>query len=113
LCHRCPVEFRDGDWRLFVVMAGPVQAIHVFTRRAKDVEGRHKGGHDDEEWLTSNAASIPWTFHRTAVALCRPSVAAPLTPTGFWTVASRAPMGGIRMNVRGATDGRHKAGHDE
>ena len=29
------------------VMAGRVPANHVFARRAKDVVGRHKGGHDD------------------------------------------------------------------
>ena len=28
------------------VMAGRVPAIHVFAGRAKDVDGRHKGGHD-------------------------------------------------------------------
>jgi hypothetical protein len=27
-------------------MAGLVPAIHVFTWHAKDVDGRHKGGHD-------------------------------------------------------------------
>jgi len=27
-------------------MAGRVPAIHVFAGRAKDVDGRHKGGHD-------------------------------------------------------------------
>jgi hypothetical protein len=58
------VEFRDGDWRSFVVMADPVPAIHVFTRGTKDMDGRHTGGHDDMKWPTSNAASIPWAFHR-------------------------------------------------
>jgi hypothetical protein len=72
LAHECPVEFRDGDWRFFVVMAGLVPAIHVFTRRMKDVDGRHKGGHDDGEWPVSNAASIRWAFHRTAVGLAGP-----------------------------------------
>ena len=27
-------------------MAGLVPAIHVFTWHTKDVDGRHKGGHD-------------------------------------------------------------------
>jgi len=30
-------------------MAGPGPAIHDFAGRAKDVDGRHTGGHDDEE----------------------------------------------------------------
>jgi len=30
-------------------MAARVAAIHDFTDRAKDVDGRHTGGHDDEE----------------------------------------------------------------
>jgi hypothetical protein len=30
-------------------MAGSGPAIHVFTRRAKDVDGRRTGGHDDEK----------------------------------------------------------------
>jgi hypothetical protein len=29
-------------------MAGCGPAIHDFTDRAKDVDGRHEGGHDDE-----------------------------------------------------------------
>jgi hypothetical protein len=36
-----------------IVMAGPpegrVPAIHVFRRRKKDVDARHKAGHDDRE----------------------------------------------------------------
>jgi hypothetical protein len=48
-------------------MAGPVPAIHVFTYRAKDVDGRHKGGHDDEK----EPAAVR-KFHGTAVARGRP-----------------------------------------
>jgi hypothetical protein len=66
--HGCPLELRDGDWCFFVVMAGPVPATHVFTRGPKDVDGRHKGGHDDIKWPTS----IPWKFHRTGVPQGRP-----------------------------------------
>jgi hypothetical protein len=35
------VEFRDGDRCFFVVMAGLVPAILVFTRGTEDVDGRH------------------------------------------------------------------------
>jgi hypothetical protein len=45
---------------------------HVFTGRTKDVDGRHKGGHDDEGSPAGIAASIPGTFHRTAGARSRP-----------------------------------------
>jgi hypothetical protein len=37
------VEFRDWRGDIIVVMAGLIAAIHVFTWRAKDVDGRHKG----------------------------------------------------------------------
>jgi hypothetical protein len=30
-----------------VVMAGPVPAIHVLDKQKKDVDARHKAGHDD------------------------------------------------------------------
>jgi hypothetical protein len=30
-----------------LVMAGLVPAIHVFFRRKKDVDARHKAGHDE------------------------------------------------------------------
>jgi len=34
-----------------VVMAGLVPAIHVFyVTRRKDVDARHKAGHDDGAW---------------------------------------------------------------
>jgi hypothetical protein len=65
--HGCPIEFRDRDWRFFVVMAGPVPAIHVYICRAKDVDGRHEGGHDDVEWPTSNAPVAVAKYYRIAV----------------------------------------------
>jgi hypothetical protein len=72
------VEFRDGDWCFFVVMAGLVPAIHVFTGCTKDVDGRHKGGHDDVKWPTSHAASMsrnstgqPWHEAGHDVEKCR------------------------------------------
>ena len=33
-------------------MDGLVPSIHVFAGRAKDVDGRHTGGHDDGETAT-------------------------------------------------------------
>jgi glucose/mannose transport system permease protein len=61
-------------------MAGPVPAIHVFARGLKDVDGRHKGGHDDRDpgtrlsddrhWpltpprLAGSAAQVPPRAHR-------------------------------------------------
>jgi hypothetical protein len=32
---------------IIAVMAGPVPAIHVFGFAPKDVDARHKAGHDD------------------------------------------------------------------
>jgi hypothetical protein len=40
-------------------------------RRTNDVDGRHKGGRDDMEWPIRNAASIAWTYLRTAVIRMR------------------------------------------
>ena len=37
-----------GTGDFFNVMAGLGPAIHVLTSRTKDVDGRHKAGHDDE-----------------------------------------------------------------
>jgi hypothetical protein len=39
-------------------MAGLVPAIHVFTCLSKDVDGRHKAGHDDGKMPTSIATGI-------------------------------------------------------
>jgi hypothetical protein len=78
--HGCPVEFGDGEWRFFVVMAGPVPAIDVFTCRAKDVDGRQipgarpgtRDGHDDEEMPVSIATDIAAHINPAAVARGRP-----------------------------------------
>jgi hypothetical protein len=43
------------DW---IVMAGFGPAIHDFTDRAKDVDGRPKGGHDEMLQPASIASSI-------------------------------------------------------
>jgi len=40
-------------------MAGRVPAIHDFTGRAKDVDGRHEGGHDEMRQPGGIASSIP------------------------------------------------------
>jgi hypothetical protein len=36
-------------------MAGPGAAIHVFGHGTQDVDGRHKGGHDDVARPANNA----------------------------------------------------------
>ncbi len=38
---------RYGSWKNFV-MAGLDPAIHDLTRGGKDVDARHKAGHDEE-----------------------------------------------------------------
>jgi hypothetical protein len=52
-------------------MAGPGPAIHDFTDRAKDVDGRHKGGHDEMRQPASIALNIRLVFNRTTVARSR------------------------------------------
>src|SRR5712691_2605608 len=39
-------------------MAGPVPAIHVLTRRTKDVDARHKAGHDGGETSIGNSRTL-------------------------------------------------------
>jgi hypothetical protein len=39
--HGCPVKYRVDDWCFLYVMAGRGPAIHDFTDRTKDVDGRH------------------------------------------------------------------------
>jgi hypothetical protein len=66
LSHSCPVEFPREYWRFFVVMAGLVPAIHIFPRRANDVDGRHEGGHDDERSRAIIASGPAPRINRTA-----------------------------------------------
>jgi hypothetical protein len=47
-------------------MAGRGPAIHDFTDRAKDVDGRHKGGRDEVPQAASIASSIRPVLDRTA-----------------------------------------------
>jgi hypothetical protein len=46
-------------------MAERGPAIHAFTDRAKDVDGRHMGGHDEMRRPASIASSIRPVFNRT------------------------------------------------
>ena len=48
------IELRNS---LYIVMAGLVPAIHVllFLTPKKDVDARHKAGHDDGECAPSDA----------------------------------------------------------
>jgi len=48
-------------------MAGPGPAIRDFTDRAKDVDGRHEGGHDEMRQPDSIASSIRPVLNRTEV----------------------------------------------
>jgi hypothetical protein len=59
------VESADGGWRLagfdfghvISVMAGLAPAIHVFVGgQFKDVDARHKAGHDDSKERSAEAA---------------------------------------------------------
>jgi len=53
-------------------MAGLVPAIHDFTDRAKDVDGRHTGGHDEMRQPASIASSIQPVLNRTGVGWSGP-----------------------------------------
>jgi len=53
-------------------MAGLGPAIHDFTDRTKDVDGRHKGGHDEMRRPVSIASSIRPVFDQTEVGSTRP-----------------------------------------
>jgi hypothetical protein len=48
-------------------MAGLGPAIHVLAGRAKDVDGRHEGGHDEMRQPPSIAASLRPVLDRTEV----------------------------------------------
>jgi hypothetical protein len=48
-------------------MAGPGPANHDFTGLAKDVDGRHKNGHDEMQRPASIASSIRQVLNRTVV----------------------------------------------
>jgi len=71
-------------------MAGRGPAIHDLADRAKDVDGRHKDGHDEMRQPAVSASSIRPVLNRTEVGLARPSVQA-----------------------RAAIDGRVRPGRDE
>jgi hypothetical protein len=50
-------------------MAGLVPAIHVFSMRAKkDVDARHKAGHDG---IQCRASLLPWKYKKQPSALPR------------------------------------------
>jgi len=55
----CPIEHRVGDGCFLPVMAGLGPTIHVLTGGAKDVDGRHTGGHDEVRQPASVASSVP------------------------------------------------------
>ena len=52
-------------------MAGPDPAIHDFTDRAKDVDGRHTGGHDEMRQPANIASKIRPVLNRTEVGQAR------------------------------------------
>jgi hypothetical protein len=52
-------------------MAGCGPAIHDFTVRAKDVDGRHMGGRDEMPWPASIATSIRQVLNQVAVGSTR------------------------------------------
>jgi hypothetical protein len=58
LIHRCPVKCRVDDWFFLPVMAGFGPAIHDFTDRAKDVDDRPKGGHDEMRQPVLNRTEV-------------------------------------------------------
>ena len=58
-------------------MAGLGPAIYVLPRRRKDVDARHKAGHDGGEVSTARAADSPLMFGRmpgTMTAIIEPAV---------------------------------------
>jgi len=63
----CPIKHRVDDWCFLHVMAGLGPAVHDVTDRAKDVDGRHKGGHDEMRQAASIALSIRPVLNRTEV----------------------------------------------
>ena len=75
--HFCPVElgfvallYRQR--RFSIVMAGLGPAIHDFGGASREVDGRHKADHDDEE-----APVYDTNFYRTAVVSAPPSTSLP------------------------------------
>src|SRR4051794_41165244 len=82
-------------------MAGPVPAIHVLARGPKDVDTRHKAGHD----VRRGGASLT----ERPQALLSASVERPSQ-----TVVMAGLVPAIHVLARGPkdVDTRHKAGHD-
>ena len=53
-------------------MAGLVPATHVYIGRAKDVDGRHEGGHDETKSPAKYSPCYSVQTNRTAVVQARP-----------------------------------------